>query len=49
MIVEKRPDHGFRRHLERLAKRSEIMSELGNPMAKLFQKLNFTQFVNRKV
>ena len=49
MIVENRPKHGFRRHLGRQAKRSERMFEFGNPMAKLFQKLNFTQFVNRNV
>ena len=42
------PKHGFRRHLERRAKWSEIMFELGNPTAKLFQKLNFTQFVGRR-
>ena len=42
-----RPKHGFRRHLERREKRSEIMFQLGNPTAKLFQKLKFTQFVNR--
>ena len=45
-----RPYHGFRRHLDRLAKRSEIAVFVWNPIANsFFPKLNFTQFVNENV
>ena len=50
MIVENRPNHGFRRHLDEQAKRSEFkVFAWESDSKKLYPKLNFTQFVNSNV
>jgi len=50
MIVENRPNHGFRRHLDGQVKRSEITVFVWESDGKqLIPKLNFTLIVNRNI